>query len=322
MEEKVFGIELKERFVNEIYYNMNTKKITLISLKKASELEKELNKHVFQFSREEYFGLLAKYASKSQNSNAKNRSIIKVYCRWVWSNNISPYNFVLDTAFNEDSNEYTDRYAIKQSYFKTPEDFYNYLNVLENDVDKAILVCFYEGLWGSRDKKNSYAEVRNLQIKDLVESENLILIRAEDDSDKIVRTIKVNSRSMAILLDAHKEKEYAMNNGNSKAKAPHRDMIDSNYIIRSTDNKSKTGKFEPLSLAQRIVKIQKWTGNPFVNAKNLFKSGQLHWCKERHEEKGKIEIDDFKECVRLYNQLEHNYLMLMKLYFDFYDIKT
>ena len=62
--------------------------------------------------------------------------------------------------------------------------------------------------------------------------------------------------------------------------------------------------------------------NPFVNAKNLFKSGQLHWCKERHEEKGKIEIDDFKECVRLYNQLEHNYLMLMKLYFDFYDIKT
>ena len=56
---------------------------------------------------------------------------------------IRSYYVVLDTAFNEDSNEYTDRYAIKQSYFKTPEDFYNYLNVLENDVDKAIRITSY-----------------------------------------------------------------------------------------------------------------------------------------------------------------------------------
>lgn len=282
----MYNREQKERFLNEFYYNEETKKTTALTFEKTAILEDQFETDLCRFNQEQLRDLLLFFGCSNKNALGKYFNQVQQYVKWSTENGYCTYNFAYANIFRKDLDKYLNVHAVQNQYF-TRDEIYDL--DLANAVDKAILVLFFEGVMG-----NELEEVRFLKKDDV----KIIAREIHITNGKNKRVLdNIDERTIDILKDAIEIDEYYNLNGESEAKAPKRYMIDSDYVIRPTKMHNVDG--EPISVAGINIKmrnIRKWLGIPYLTPKNIFYSGIFERLQQREKE-SELTNDDYKEVL-------------------------
>jgi len=297
--------EIKELFF-KAKYDDSTRNSLLFIFKKCAEMERILNKDVYEFNQTEFEDLLMNFGSNSESSVASRMSIVRSYI-----------DFALDQGFDVPNGcnlLYTSNFSGEDAYKKfiskvaetrkilTTEQL-DYLidDFCVNDQDSAVFSLLCEGARGRQEEENALEEIINLKIEDCnFETNDVTLTRNNGKT----RTIKVSDKTMSLLKDANAQDKFIRKNGEAsdwaKAKKNDRMLLYQNGYIFKPTRKGFLGKINAKTIVQRIGTIKELYGNPFISVTNIWLSGMVEYGKKIKQEKGKeLDREDYKEiCNR------------------------
>lgn len=298
---ELYNEEVKNRFLNDKYPNEGTRKTYSSILKNVARFELEKNKDVYSFSYAEAVELLIGMKKKSFASLDVAHTIIMQYVNWAVEEKYCSINpFALITK--DDIKKYIHKVASQKSHFSR-EQMYQYCDQIYNYIDKSLVVLFFESAKGRPKGKHTFEELRNLKKTDLKPITNTVTLTWDKDPDKekpTQRDIIIDSRSMAILLEASEEEEYHKLNGEAEGKMATMPLKDTEYLLRSLDvDNGGEDRMSPASINTRFKGFRKFTDAKFINPTNTFQSGMIERCaikeKQIKEEEGRdMTSDDFK----------------------------
>lgn len=261
-------------------------------LRRASYLEKQYDKDLYEFDINEIKNLLNFLNAKTLNSIAGSVSIIQNYISWaieegLRSNNLNP----LDAIFGDEFfRKFVDTSSkILFSY----QDIMDIVDGLVNPQDTATILCLWEGIMGRR-----YSELLNLSKQDLMSDKELIVKNDISETEQHSRIITINNceELVSILREAANQDIYIKNNGRpGNIKAPEAKLINNEYVFRpSILNIKDNGKAESHLVIRRIRAIAKLVNEPYLTAINIRNSGMLYMAYNLYKKNGKLrklEID-------------------------------
>lgn len=310
---KLYNHEQKVRFLEEEYPNDNTRQTYASALISVAKFEKDKNKDLCDFSYNDVVDLMIGLKKKTYKSLDVSQTIMVKYVDWAIREG---YNQTGLNAFKllskDDLKKYTHKIAEKKSYI-TRERLYEIADALYNPIDKAILVLLFEGVRGRAEIENTFEELRNLKMSDVHPITNTIDVTKNNG---LPRTIKVDERTMNILLRAIDQDEYYYKNGTATGKFKSRLLKGTNYVIRTIDveNGYDGDKVSSQSICTKLIKFRQWTGVSFLNPTLVFQSGLLERCEELEELYGELEPDHYKLVYRELELDDRIWYSLKELY--------
>ena len=305
----------KNRFLKEQYPNESTRSTYESILVATSKFELEKDKDLCDFSLSEAIELLIGLKKKTFNSLDVAQTIIVKYIDWCIEEKYSKtFINTFKLIDKEDLKKYTHRIAQRHSYIDR-ERLYQIAGELYNYIDKAILVLPFEGIRGRTEINHTFEELRNLKYSDIIPELNIVTVTRDDDTQ---RHIKVDPRTMVILVEAIKETDYHKLNGEAKGRFAVMPLKQTPYILRTLDvESSQDEKITASSIGTRFVKFREYTGVKFLNSTLVFQSGLLEKCAEKEKEVGELKVDDYKQLYRDLNLDDRRYSALKEMYETF-----
>jgi hypothetical protein len=262
----MYNLEIKERFINELYYDEETKRTVKHAFEKFSISEEHFSRDLYEFNQVQLVDVLRLMNCPTVNALGKNFGYMKQYVKWATENGYCPPNMAFMNVFRKDLQNYISIDAVSNQYIKDRPELYLLCDKIYNPVDRAILVLLYEGVNG-----NEMEELRFLEKQDIKFISNSIEIRNGSNPRVISH---VDERSMQILQEAIEQEIYYNGNGETEAKAPTRKLMNSSFVVRQINLKKSLG--EAMTIAGINVKlknIKQWTGKYYFNSTNGFYSG-------------------------------------------------
>lgn len=299
----MYNREQKERFLNEFYYNEETKKTTALTFEKTAILEDQFETDLCRFNQEQLRDLLLFFGCSNKNALGKYFNQVQQYVKWSTENGYCTYNFAYANIFRKDLDKYLNVHAVQNQYF-TRDEIYDL--DLANAVDHAIIVLLFEGLMGEEME-----EIRLLKKEEV----KIIAREIHVTSGNNPRILtNVDERTIDILKEAIETNEYLNKNGESEAKAPKRYMIESPYVLRPTKMHNMDG--EPISREGINVKfknIRKWTGKHYLNPTAVFYSGIFERLGKIQQER-ELTNNDYRNVLISVGMNPETYGMLKERY--------
>ena len=277
----MYGDDQKEAFIEEYLRSKVVASTSLYAIfKKTERFERNLDKDVSEFNKEEILYMLKCFHSKSVNSLLNSVVILKHYSRWV-TGVIGQNDYELISK--KDVNCLVDRDA---NILITREDLDEIEANLLNWSDKAIVELLWEGIAGPNMKELYYFSKENVDFKSgiittasgrilLTEKLREILPKAFAETDII--SYGETLRVFHVIGKDRIYKERANSRGISSDDACFR------YIYR------------------KIQIFREYLDIPGLTMKNLQASGLLHYLQIALKETG-LEVREFlktKEGKRL-----------------------
>lgn len=286
----LYNPDLKIKFIKESYPNEDTKIFIFYIFKKSASTENFYNKDVCVFNSDEILDLVRRLNYNTQNALESAMSVFATYVDWCiandfrgkYENNINDFELFIKT---QDLSQFLSKLRAKNRYL-TKEEVHDMVDYLYNFQDKATILAMYEGILGE-----SAHELRLLTTKDIdIKSSTVKLI----DADGTIRTKKISSKLVGILLNASEETEYYQDNGEAISKSTSvRKLAETPYVIKPV--RRGYNNDEPLgygSFSQRIVRIKKYVEYPFITASTLYNSGAINRVLEITDRLGLKEPND------------------------------
>ena len=273
-------------------------------LKKVDDYESKENKAVYMMSHGEIREMISIiFRNSSENDILKNASIIRKYIDFCIEKNIVPHMENRLATFNrKEARKFVSKNALDYKYI-TPEEKLEYMNLLKNDQDKALIEAFYVGIRGRTVIGGTLEEIINLQIdENSSEFKNnfITLVRNNGES----RTIWISDFTKDILLKAKNQEFYTSNNGveTEAIRGGIRNLqinkVD-NYVFR-IPIKTKFETFNSILVNSRMQRIQQWVGNEYLTVHSLYMSGMITKALDIIKEKGEISIVDYDNICEQY----------------------
>lgn len=303
------NLELKRRFLNN-YSNKKTMVLYDNVLEKCSNTEEKFEKNVYEFNRDEFEELWASFRSTSWKHINKVVSIFRQFVDFANDEGYVPTKINYVNMFSgRDLIKYVSPFAIKDkiiSYDKLIELQENCMN----PQDEVIFALLFEGVKGK-----GHEEILNLKKTDVDYDNNILTLTRNDGS---VRRLNVSERTIEIIREANEDpigsKEYYFSNGltaETSDKKSKSNLVDNDYIIRPSlrgDN-NKNEPSELINIINRVKKISDFHGNQFLNPTNIWTAGMVHMAKTIKQEKGDLDIEDWKEItIRFGRNVELSYV--------------
>jgi len=232
---KLYNEEIKERFLDEVYDNEQTKN-TLRNLFHNSELEEYRNeKDLYSFNRDEIGDLLNHINPHSRVVASSIGRYINRYHEWAAENGLRDQLLPLHGVTNEWYNQFVDK--TKKIHWAEDELYSEIIEKLDNAQDQALLSLIFEGILGK-----GFSELKGILEKHINWSKNEITI-TRDNEEKI---IKLSDRTMRYLDNAIKDNTYRVFNSKT-GDYNEKELMSSDYLFKNVKSpRSKGG--EPLSL--------------------------------------------------------------------------
>ncbi|OZB98075.1 site-specific integrase [Paenibacillus sp. XY044] len=269
----LYNEEQKKRYLKGL--NENTYTTYLRVLKRASKLEKRLGKDLYNFNIHEIEDLLSYLAPKTLQSAHGSGSIIQSYIRWAISqdlrdDNLNPLDVLGGLDFYERFVDKTNKLLI------TDDELKDIVGDLDNYQDIVIPMALFEGIMG-----REYSELLNLTLEDINQREHTVLLKNELKNGEIeTRTIKIREELTRYLVKAAEQQIYSQDNGNSRAKSPNVELVESPFIIRSVKRRATVNeKADKHLVLRRLKNIGIWKGLKHLSAINLRNSGMLYMAR-------------------------------------------
>lgn len=275
---ELYNSELKERFLEN--YPEATRLTYRNIFKKIAQKEKELGKDVYQFNLEELDDLLYSLGTTSAQYVSTVLAVLSKYIDFCmqegYVGNPTQVNYAkLINPKLENLKKYEHGMDKKYRYI-TKDDLRKIINMCVNAQDAVIFALLFEGVMGE-----NLEELINLRVDDCNLDDNILTLRRNDGS---TRQIEIANDTAQLIYKAINQIEYyrvsdTMNGVFILQRTP--------YVLRPiTSEKVKDDKVSHQIIRNRIKKIAELYGNPYLNPKNIFRSGMIHYIKEYMKKHG------------------------------------
>jgi len=208
----LYNEDQKNRFLRDNKAEKTKEAYTRV-LKRASSLEEEFGKDLYNFNISEIELLINYLAPTTLGSVRSAITPITTYIDWAIEqglrvDNLNPLGAVIDK-------EYLEKFIDKSNVLVfSKEDIDDITGRLANKIDAAVVQCLFEGLMGKK-----YSELLNLTINDVNEgkSKNRLVLTNdvdEENSAKRILMLDGDSKLIDLLTETYNQKMYYKNNGN------------------------------------------------------------------------------------------------------------
>jgi site-specific recombinase XerD len=321
-EDTLYNQAQKLRYLNN--HNANTKSTYYRVLIRASSLEEEYGKDLYNFNIVEIEQLLSFLNPKTLSSCKIATSTIQRYIRWaieqgLRTDNTNPLDAMVDKDF---MNKFIDQ---SNELLYSKEDIDNITGSLINFIDAALVQSIFEGALGK-----GYSEILNLQFNDIDEANNQItLTNSIEDGQTTTRILKLrdDSNLITLLKKAFEQKTYYKNNGNPSPnnKSDEIKLVDNNYIFRSAAlNIKHEDKAHPHIVLRKLKLMSEWFGYPYLTAINLRNSGMLYELYRLYMTYDEIEKEQYDILCDKYNvnKSKAGYYIVSRYKNEFLNLQT
>lgn len=266
-------------------------------LKRASILEKQLEKDLYDFNLFEVSNLMKLLAPTTAPSSRNQLQNIKKYIDWAISNdlrfdNINPLLATMTEPFIE---RFVDH---SRKYLFTDKEIDSIVGRIVNFQDSALIQCLFEGIMG-----RAYSEILNILQTDINPESNILIVRNKPAFGSLVeREVSISDKLLRLLQSAARQTTYSDNNGTSTGRVPIKELISNSYIIRPVDMHTKHMDVADSSLVSRRIRvISKWFDYPYLSPNNIRKSGMLRYAKELMDKSGKFDRIEVSAVCQKFN---------------------
>lgn len=243
---------IKSDFINTKINSYN--EATIIGyFKKMEPFEESYGKDLCNFTTMEILGAYSQIRYKSIYTVQMTNSVFKEYTNFCLNNNIVIDNQNHYAELNiEDLKQCVNDLIIEDSYMSKDELMY-YINRLNNDTDKFLMLAIYEGLYGK-----NYIEIGALTINDINFESRIV-------TTCLGREVKISKRLAELAKFAHEEESYMGIKGERVRKLMSSDKIIKPYVTQKVNGEFRNGR----RLYTRLKKMFEVLDMPYMTAKLL-----------------------------------------------------
>ena len=266
--EKLYNPEIKRHFIEDITDNEDTRRTLYFNFKRASKMEREYIKDLYNMTFDEIEGVLNDCRFKSENAAKGFISMITTYLDWCSINGYKSSNL---SVFPSDSiSSIAHKYVSKvASVYYTQRDLFEYYDRMNNEMEVLIIQCIFEGIKGQ-----GFDEILSMRIEDVHSNDDnyyITLPNRENDRHQI-------SEYLYKLLYRVNEMDYY-----EGATGRRNELVPSPYILRKSA-KGKTppqgGKLDSMFISNKLVVLKPIFDTNKFNFRNILKSGAMHFLNE------------------------------------------
>lgn len=227
LKENVFNKEIKEWYIKSLDVQENSL-ITYLSLfNKATLLENQKNKDIFDMHKVELEELFYSLKSPSPQSISASIGFIARYIDWAIMNGYTDNRSqrlpsIIDM-------EYCSKFVYKASIVRyTREQLLTYMNAFDDQRHAVFLLCLFEGIKGE-----GYSEILNLKMENLMNENGLYFAKLTNS--------KGYSRSIEISEDLYwrLERLDKVSSTSLQPKQGQKYFSDSTYIFKKANAKGE-----------------------------------------------------------------------------------
>lgn len=295
-------------------------------------LEDEISKDLYNFNIEQIEDVLTSLAPSTFNAAHTYARQITSYIDWAISRKLRPKERVNPLKMIHSPEEFRKFVDPNLQLYMSEEDLGAIEDDLKNPQDAVILRLLFEGCAGK-----AHSQIRHLREEDVNFDNNILHLMKDEgrEFDKEELKLMTPEKTLRLIREAIKQKEYYPKNGNAKEgfrAGNERALIDSNYVVKSINtNRDKDDlsavaasvinsrvrviKEMLFDLSEDIPAIQR------ITPKNIFRSGAIYYAKTLLDERGKFELEEERMVAERFKigQLQQmrgyvNIDMIKKLY--------
>ncbi|MGE8079269.1 hypothetical protein [Peribacillus loiseleuriae] len=303
MSDNFYNKNVKEKFLEK--FQEESRNTYSHVFKKSEELEQLIGIDLYLFKINQIEALLKKFKFSTIKAARTYFSVISSYINWSIENGYkTDENPVKDLG-----DDWLGGFVVENKTIFTDKEVEYIEDNLVNFQDKVIPRLLFEGV--------GLQELLNLTNLDIDEDENILTLK---DSDLDIRKLKVSDRAIHFIINASKEKEYRLKNGESTGKRTVSDLVTNNFIVKSSIGKSLVNYdqadkhliYRRLSMMSSLFK-----GYGYFNVNNIAKSGKLKMARDFYLQFGFL---DDGHLIRI--QDHFGYKSKIKTNYDFFRLES
>jgi integrase len=290
---ELFNNEIKQEFLQEGYKETTQKTISRV-FKVSNLMEKDLNKDLFLFSREEIRNFLFTLRPSKVSASKQNGNLVGSYITWAIEKGYKKGLNPLDSVAKEWYEQFVDKGD--QQYF-TETELNEIIDGCQNAQDAIIPQLIMDGVLGEASE-----ELLNLRKNDIDFERNILILR--DDINKTERKIPVSERCIRLCRQALGETEYEKSNGEASpdTKSLSTKLVDNEYVIKSSlTNTKNLEKAEKNIVHRRLNVLAVFYSKPNLTPKNIQYSGMLLMAKNLYLENGELSTLEYNIIADHFN---------------------
>ncbi|HMG14087.1 MAG TPA: hypothetical protein VK590_01500 [Saprospiraceae bacterium] len=299
---EVYNSKDKEKFLEQ-YENLNTKRAFVRIFRNTFEMENDLNKDLYYFTKDELEEFFENTTPSTPISARNYGRMIIQYIAWAVDEKIiSVHPFpVQQHYFLRYVKSHEDQFLTK----KELRYFTHYY--FQNFQDGVILELLFNGVQGKEG-----SEICNLTIDDINEKE--LSLKLLNSSTGRERTIFLeDEKVIEYCINANKEEQYVKRNGEIQENPrirPYTDLaMDTKYILKNSKTNTHTEQATRYTIYNRLKNIQKFeeveSVKHKISIKNIVKSGQLYMASKLYEEEGEFDLQQIRKICQQFGVKEH-----------------
>lgn len=292
-EENLFNKDQKERYLNGL--RESTYKAYSRVLKRASNIEEQLNKDLYNFNLYEISQIMKILAPSSIAAATSALTCVRGYIDWAIKNdlrddNINPLSATMTDEFIKSFVDSTNQYLF--SY----DEIISIIGRMANPQDSGLILCIFEGIMG-----REYSEIRNILKADIKDEENKIFVKEETSDGRLIsREIEISDQLKSLLRRAALQDIYDKSNGNATGKFTTGYLNETPYVFRAIKSNLKYNDAVRGSVVwNRIKAAAEWFGYPYLNPINIRNSGMIKYANDLYIATGKFEREEITAvCIK------------------------
>lgn len=284
-------------------------------LKSAAKMETDLNKDLFEFNHPEIQKLLINYEATTIKSLNTVLSVIRRYTKWISATGKAPGLIMfIDNFKKDDLLKYLDR----PNKYISREELFDILDEVTNAQDAVIPALIFEGIKGLNN-----IEICNLKQDDIDFDKQLVYVK--DENGKVERIVKVSQKTLDLIREANAQTDYnkRVTDPNNPPKSFSKPLADNDYIIRQAERKEGANRKgvdpnDPVTwqvINTRIKRVAMEANRPYLTTTTIFQSGMLYRLYDIEQEKGELDIEDFKRVWAEFGGKPESYYTLKETYY-------
>lgn len=273
-DDKLYNEEVKTSYIKE--HKTRTQKNLERIFKVSAKSEFDLDKDIYNFTREELRKLFYTFMASTPAGSKGNVQQVQTYIDWAVEEGYTSFNPIetVDTKWKE-------QFVVRpEKAFWTDKEV---RQMLKEIVTAQVAVVFYAPFIGIKGHNNS--EIVNLKKSDVnVETLEVMLLDEKTNGAKSKRTISVDELFISLCNQALNENEYIKSNGSPdpdlrSSEVAH--LIDNDFVVRSVDIRVKNvNEADGMVVYRRFETISSYFGEEKLNPTTIMYSGMLAKAKD------------------------------------------
>ncbi|AZV43625.1 putative integrase, phage SPbeta [Peribacillus asahii] len=289
----LYNENIKEEFLNE-YNNEATQDTMRHLFLKSAETEDMLKKDLYDFTLEEIGTIMYEINPKTTNSARTYGRFINYYIDWA----IEHYRTGNVSSLNGEPIDHFDKYIDKDlKLLYSEEEIIEMEDKLINYQDKVVIRMLFEGVEG-----DGLSELLNLQEDDVDFEKGILHLKDDKKGERTLEIKDEDKRCLEFIQKASGESYYHFKNGEGKGKNKGIELLENNYVVKSVRNRAiNLERADKHLIYRRLATVSKMLEYPYLNAKNIMKSGMLKMAKDLYVRDGELEKVQLTEIAERFN---------------------